>query len=506
MNQHLIILFVVIPMATGILSLFCHGHRAVQAAVGFAGLLLNFALAVCAVIATFSAEGPSRVLASQMGNWPAPFGISVVVDGLAACMLAADALVALCLFLYCVTQTGARHQGGFFHPLFHLLIFGVQWTFITGDLFNLFVAFEIMLMASYALFIVGVGREQLKQASKYILLNLVGSTFFVVLAGLLYGQTGTLNMADLARLTMAGQLPPGAVPIVALFLLVFGAKTAMFPLWYWLPETYPALPAHLGALLGGLLTKAGAYVMLRVFVLVFGASQAVNDVVQPVLWITAGTGLLLGGLGAVSMTTMRQIFAVSILSQVSYMIMGTAMMTTAAVAGVIFFIAHNMVVKSSLFLAAGLVKRQTGNDSLDESAGLAEHAPWLAAFFFLGALSLAGLPPTSGFFGKWILISEALSQSRGWMAAFALASSLLTLLAMTRIWSSIFWGEKCGYFARHPNYRPKTTGGMWATGALVACAVAMGLCAQPLLRIAESAAKTVVDRHAYVHAVLGGAP
>ena len=504
MSQHLIILFVVVPMATGVCSLLLHGRHTAQSAAGFLGLLINTCLAAFAVCATYPGnDGPSLVLASQMGNWPAPFGITVVVDGLSACMLAAESLVAFFIFLYFVTQTGSRHRGGFFHPLFHLLILGVQWAFITGDLFNLFVAFEVMLMASYALFIVGLGREQIRQASKYVVLNLIGSTFFVVLAGLLYGQTGTLNMADLARLTMAGQLPSSAVPVVALFLLVFGAKTAMFPLWYWLPETYPALPAPMGALLGGLLTKVGAYVLLRVFVLVFGASQAVCDVVQPIMLLAAGVGFLLGGVGAVSMNNMRQIFAIGILSQVSYMVLGTAMMTASALAGAIYFVMHNMLIKSSLFLTAGLVRRYSGSDSLDRNGGLCSASPALATIFFLAGLSLAGLPPTSGFFGKWLLIREAISQSHPWLGAFALIASLLSLLAITRIWAAVFWGSKRGFFARHPGYAPNTSGGLVAAGALVAAAILMGVCAGPVLRITLSAANGIIARQPYIDAVLG---
>jgi multicomponent Na+:H+ antiporter subunit D len=505
MNPHLIILFVALPMATGLLSLLLHGRQSAQRAAGVAGLLINLAMACYAVFFTFpGSDAPSLVLASQMGNWPAPFGITVVVDGLAACMLAAESLVALCVFIYCITQLGERHQGGFFHPLFHLLILGVQWAFITGDLFNLFVAFEVMLMASYALFIIGVGREQIRQASKYIVLNLIGSSFFVVLAGLLYGQTGTLNMAHLAQLTMAGDLPPGAVPVVTLFLLVFGAKSAMFPLWYWLPETYPAIPAPLGALLGGLLTKVGVYVVLRVFVLVFGASIAVHDTVQPVMFLAAGVGFIVGGLGAVSMNSMRQIFAISILSQVAYMVLGAGLGTTAAVAGVIFFVMHNMIVKSSLFLTAGLVERYSGNDRLERNGGMASRSPALAAVFLIGGLALGGIPPLSGFFGKLALLREAFALSHHWLAAFAMVASLLSLLAITRIWAAVFWGDERGYYKRHMHYEPRTAGGLWAAAMLVGAAVLLGLLAQPMLEVVQSAARVVVERQPYVDGVLGG--
>lgn len=504
MPQHLIILFVVIPMASGLLALLLHGRRTLQCVAGVAGLLANAAVASWALATVYQGpDSPSAILVSQMGNWPAPFGITLAIDGLSALMLSVSSVVCLSVYLYCITSLPGRISSGFFHPLFHLLVFGVQWSFATGDLFNLFVAFEIMLMSSYSMFVVGASKAQARHAYKYVLLNLIGSTFFVAAAGMLYGQLGTLNMADITRLAMTNQLPKTSIPVITTLLLVFGGKSAIFPLWYWLPETYPTMPAAIGGLFAGVLTKVGAYVMIRVFVMMFGDSKAVTDVVQPVILISAGVTMFVGVLGAVSMHTVRQILSIHIISQVGYMVMGVGIGTKLAVAGAIFFIIHNMAVKCCLFLCAGLIEKHAGSDDLDKIGGLLKRAPWLATLFLIAALSLAGLPPLSGFFGKFLLIREAFETEHFILVTFAILTSVFTLLSMLKIWSYGFWSPSRGAHERHPAYRPNTAGGLGAVAILVALALWMGLGANQFFKVAQSAAITVTDRTAYVEAVLG---
>ena len=526
MPQHLIILFVIVPMAAGIASLAVHGRKTLQGLLGVVFLLLNVGLTLWA-LSTVCANGPTTVqgvLVSQMGNWPAPFGITIVVDPLSALMLCVESIVCLAVFIYCLGQLSDRFNGGFFCPLFHLLMLGVQWSFITGDLFNLFVAFEIMLMASYAMFVVGTTSQQIKQAYKYVILNLIGSTLFVSCAGLIYGQLGTLNMADITRITMAGQLPRSSVPVIAMLLLVFGGKTAIFPLWYWLPDTYHTMPAAVGGLFAGLLTKVGAYVMIRVFVMMFGWDAAVTDTLVPLLLVSAAATMFLGVLGAVSMHTVRRILSIHIISQVGYMLMGiglgmaavaglqsvAGLDTTAAyqskelaLAGAIFFIIHNMVVKCCLFLCGGLMIQHAGSDDLNKIGGLLKRDPWLAALFLVAALSLAGLPPLSGFFGKWVLIQEGFGQHQYGVTAFAVATSLLTLLSMLKIWSYGFWSPAAGSFTQNPETRPRTAWGMVSIAMLVVVALSMGFGAEGYMNLSRRAARSVLDPRPYITAVLG---
>lgn len=510
MPQHQLILFVVLPMAAGITSLLAFYRPQLQRFLGVLFLLTNCVLAFTALVTV--CEGGGRILVSQMGNWPAPFGITMAIDPLSALMLVVGSVVCLAVYFYCINQLPEPFSGGFFHPLFHLLMMGVQWSFITGDLFNLFVAFEIMLMASYAMFVAGTTPGQIRQAYKYILLNLIGSTMFVTCAGLLYGQLGTLNMADIARISMTGQLPRASIPVIAMFLLVFGGKTAIFPLWYWLPDTYHTLPAAVGGLFAGLLTKVGAYVMIRVFVMMFGSAPQLGGVIGPLLLGAAVVTMFVGVLGAVSMHTVRRILSIHIISQVGYMILGIGLgislgfpveVRELAVAGAIFFIVHNMVVKCCLFLCGGLMQEHAGSDDLESIGGLLKRAPWLGALFLIAALSLAGLPPTSGFFGKWVLIKATFEQHHYVIAAFAIGTSLLTLLSMLKIWSFGFWSPGRGLHAEQPQLRPRTSGGLVAVGILVVFAVTMGLGAERYVQVSKLAARSLVDPTRYIVAVLG---
>ena len=268
----------------------------------------------------------------------------------------------------------------------------------------------------------------------------------------------------------------------------------------------------IGGLFAGLLTKVGAYVMIRVFVMMFGASEQVTAVLSPIILVAAGVTMFVGVLGAVSMHTVRRILSIHIISQVGYMIMGIGIAITAgvalhsrelAVAGSIFFIVHNMVVKCCLFLCGGLMAEHAGDDDLDKIGGLLRRAPWLATLFLIAALSLAGLPPLSGFFGKWILVTQGLSGGFYVVTGLAIATSLLTLLSMLKIWSYGFWSPPSGAHVSNPQARPHTAGGIAAVALLVAVALSMGLGAQAYLNVSIAAAKTVVDARPYVAAVLG---
>ncbi len=513
MNAQLIILAIAIPMATGVLSLITELRMGMRRLIGYAGLTLNLLVALgilCTVV------GQDRILVLQAADWPAPFGISLVVDGFSAIMLMAAALVLLATYAYCDEQLRDT-AGGLFYPLFHLLALGVQWSLVTGDLFNLFVAFEIMLMSSYALLVLGTSRGQMRQAYKYVLLNLLASMVLVTSCGLIYGHVGTLNFADLARLSHSGAIPSSAVPAICLLLLAFGVKSALFPAWFWLPDSYPTVPAGLGAVLGGLLTKVGAYVLIRVFVMVFGPwDSAVGETVRPLLLTTAAFTMFLGVLGAVSMNSVRKILSVHIISQVGYMVLAAGLalgigLTTdtreLAITGGIYFIVHNMIVKTSLFLCGGLMCRYAGSDSLDHMGSLAKKAPWLGVLFMLAALSLAGLPPTSGFFGKLVLLREAMHGGYYLLAAVAIMTSVLTLLSMVKIWSYAFWNRARPAPAAgtgHPEKHPlKVTKAMAATALLVVASLALGLGAEPSVRAAHQAARNVIEPSAYIDAVLG---
>ena len=498
-------------MLAGVACVLLHEQKRAQRWIAVATLLANLGLALWAVATVYDGPGvATRVLVTQMGNWPAPFGITLALDGLGGIMLAVTGVVVLAVKVYALFQLPGRFAGGYFHALYLFLVTGVNWAFVTGDLFNLFVSFEILLLSSYGLMVVGTTRAQLRQAYKYVLLNLVASLLFVTGCGLLYGILGTLNLAEMAALSRAGLVPDAAVPVVALLFLVFGSKTAAFPLWFWLPDTYPTLPPALGGLFSGLLTKVGAYCLLRVFVMTFGDTPAIREALGPIILVSAGGTMFLGVLGAVSSGTIRRILAIHVISQVGYMVLGIGLATEAAVMATIFYMVQHMVVKCSLFLCCGLVQAQDGTDELDRLGGLMRRDMPLAVLFFIAAMSLVGLPPLSGFFGKFLLIGEsfAFEEFRGFgvaLAVLAIATGVLTLVSMVKIWRYAFWGIRPA--ERHEQVpavtNPRTTGGLWATAALVGVALSVGLGAQLYLDVARAAAKGVVDSDAYVAAVLG---
>lgn len=508
MNPHLIILFVAIPMAAGLLNIALHRFKSMQQLVATAGLIANLAMGIWAATTVYlGADVAGGVLVSQMGNWPAPFGITIAVDPLAAIMLTAAGVVTLAVYLYSWTQLPDRFSGGYFHALYMLLLMGVNWCFVTGDLFNMFVSFEIMLLSSYVLLCAGTTRPQMRQAYKYVLLNLLSSTTFVMACGMVYGHTGTLNMAELTLMATQGTLAASARPAIILLLIVFVSKTAAFPIWYWLPDSYPTMPAALAGLFSGLLTKVGVYTIIRVFIMIFGSVSDLHDLIMPVLLISAGGTMFLGVIGAVSSNTMRRLLSIHVISQVGYMVLGVGLATELAIAAAIFHLVHNMIVKSSLFLCCGMMERYGGTDRLDALGGLGRRDVWLGVLTFIAAISLAGLPPLSGFFGKLLLVRESFFfgdyPRLGYvLAGLALGTSVLTLMSMLKIWCYGFWSkapEAVKHSPRPSGRRPALA----MIALLVAVSLSIGLGAGQYLKIMRVAARNVLDPTEYVVAVLG---
>ncbi len=513
MNHDLIILFIVIPMATGILTLALRGKLGLQRLIGTASLVANLILGLYCLIYSYTTD---TILVTQMGNWPAPFGISIVLDSLSGLVLVAGAIVSLGCYIHAFASLDEDVEKGFFHPLWHLAMFGIQLSFITGDLFNLFVSFEIMLMASYCLLTLGATRKQMTQAYKYVLLNLLASGIFVLSAGLIYGMTGTLNYADLARFVEEAQrtgtpLPAGFNAVAVLLLLVFGLKAAIFPLWYWLPDTYYTCPIAIAAFFSGMLTKVGVYALARLFPMIF-ATEFVREagVTQTLLLIAAAFTMFLGVLGAVSMHEIRRILAIHVISQVGYMVFGVALLTQAGIKGCMIYMVQHMVVKSSLFLCAGVVEKYRGTDDLDKLGGLAKQAPWLATLFFIAAMSLVGLPPLSGFFGKYVVIREGFVTGYWWLSVFGLLTGLLTLLSMLKIFGYCFWYPRpveapASLHDRGVRRHPQLAYAYAGIVLLVTSALFIGLGAQFVNGPAGRAGDIAVDPQRYVTAVLGEA-
>ena len=380
------------------------------------------------------------IQATNLGDWPGPFGIVLVADLFSAATVAAASIVAVVSLAVVMLSQDAR-QRKYILPFMLFLLAGVNGAFMTGDIFNLFVFFEVTLLASYALMAIGAGRLRTEAAFKYVVINVIGSTFLLMGIGLLYGELGTLNMAHLAIRAETAENPAVVTAVGALLMAAFGIKAALIPFHFWLPGAYAQLPSGVAVFFGAVLTKVGVYSMIRVFTLVLGHDV---DFVQPVLFVMAGLSIVLGALGAVAQRDIRSILTWDIISQVGYMVMGLALFTTASVGAAIFFMLQYMPAKAALFSVAAAVEKLRGTGNIGRLGGLARAYPLLAILFILPAMSLGGIPPLSGFWGKLAILESALrldSPSAYAIAGVALVGSLLTLYAMFRIWQSVFWGK-----------------------------------------------------------------
>lgn len=491
----LVVLPLLVPLATAVLCLCLRSWRTAQRAVSVTGALALLA-AAAALLRRVEASG---IQVMQMGGWPAPFGISLVADLLAAIMVVLTGVTGLAVAVYSLGSIDKGREAYGYHPLFHVLLAGVSMAFLTGDIFNLYVAFEVMLMASFVLLALGGERSQLESAVKYVTLNLLSSAVFLAAVGVLYRVTGTLNMADLALAVQRGTSPGLVTTLACLLLVAFGIKAAVFPLFFWLPASYHTPPVAVSAVFAGLLTKVGVYALVRVFTLIFVGDKAfTHGLILAIAVLTMVTGVL----GAAAQFEFRRVLSFHIVSQIGYMVLGLGLFTPLALAGMVFYLMHHIVVKTNLFLVAGIVKRLGGTLELGSLGGLYRQRPGLALVFLVPALSLAGIPPLSGFWGKFVLVKAALESGHFTVTAVALAVSLLTLYSMTKLWNEAFWKE-----APETAGTPAAARVPWTllgpVVALAAITVALGLGAGPVFDLASRAAAQLADPSQYVRAVLG---
>ncbi|MEZ4733193.1 MAG: Na+/H+ antiporter subunit D [Caldilineaceae bacterium] len=495
---------ILIPLFTAIFMLLLWRQTAWKrwlGVVGAVGLLGTGLL----LLTTVWQQG---ILAGQVGNWPAPFGITLVADLLSALMVVLIGVVGAAAAIYALASVDEPRQRFGFHPLLQILLMGLCGAVLTGDLFNLFVWFEVMLITSFVLISLGGQRDQIEGGLKYVTLNLFASAMFLTAAGIVYGVAGTLNLADLAvRFADPAQVAPGVVTTIAmLFLIAFGIKAAIFPLFFWLPASYHTTSVLVSAIFAGLLTKVGVYALIRVFTLLFVQEPGYT---HQLLLIIAGVTMVVGVLGAAAQNEIRRILSFHIVSQIGYMIMGLALLTPLALAGAIFFLAHNILVKLNLFLIGGLVQRLQGSEQLKKLGGLYTAYPGVAVLFLLSALALAGLPPLSGFWAKYLLVRAGLEIQHYGIVAVSLAVSLLTLFSMLKIWQEAFWKAPVD-----PAYAPQAAvltpaHRLSRFGPIVLLAiltVGMGIAVEPLFGLVQSAADQLLTRTGYITAVLGAAP
>lgn len=466
--------------------------------------------------------------AVQVGGWETPIGITLVVDRLSAAMLLVSSFVLLLVSIYGAGQNLSdgddRQPTSIYRPTYLVLTAGVCATFLAGDLFNLFVGFEVLLVASFVLLTVGATEERIRTGIAYVMVSMVSSLIFLIGIAVTYGATGTLNLAQLALRLDA--TPEGVrTACYAVLLVAFGIKAAIFPLSSWLPDSYPTAPAPVTAVFAGLLTKVGVYAIIRTHSLWF-PDGAFDD-----LLLVAGlVTMLIGILGAIAQSDIRRLLSFTLVSHIGYMVFGIGLSSAAGLTGAVYYIVHHILVQTSLFLVAGLIERQAGSVSLRRIGGLATASPVLAVLFLIPALNLGGIPPFSGFIGKVALLEAGAENGSvlSWvLVGGSVITSLLTLYAVARVWSKAFWRPRAeapeGHLAaaKPPTlvedstdvrYDERTDPGRMpglmvaATTGLIAAGLALTVLAGPVLGIAERAAADLDDPAVYISAVLGGDP
>jgi multicomponent Na+:H+ antiporter subunit D len=493
--SNMIAFVVLLPILTAVVLMPLLDRPAASRAVSLvAGVLL---LLLTGVLVAGAAQGDIYV--SAIGNWPALVGIVWVVDGLSGILLLLTAITSLATLVYAPASL-RRSETRYFYLLHQFILAGINGSFVTGDFFNLFVFFEIMLLASFVLIALGGRAVQLNRTFPYVLVNLVASALFLGGIGAVYGTAGTVNMAVLSERVAAGTLPPVFWAAMTLVLAVFVIKAAVAPVFLWLPDAYPEAPTPVLAFFAGLLTKVGIYTLFRSVPLILGSAPTAFHAVLVVL---ASLTMLVGVVGALGRNRIKEILAFQIVSSVGFIVFGLAVYTPMMVAAGIFYMAHSILITTALFFAAGVAERIGGSDRLGAIRGLARTHPWLAAGFFISALALAGLPPLSGFWAKLFLVVGGFSAGAWAGTATILFVSLLTLGLVLRLWNMLFWGAPAGHLEPRVDHDRSMMG---ATLTLASAAVVLALIVSPLWSYSTRAGEDLLLVRPYVNAVLNGTP
>lgn len=490
--NNILVFPMILPILAGIILIFFRTFRKLQAWVSIGTMLAVAGIAVY-LLNKVQTEG---ILRLDFGGWQPPFGILFVADSFALLLVIAASVVTVICLMYAVFTAGKKLISMYFYPSVLFLNAGVIGSFLTGDLFNLFVCFEVMLLSSYVLLTLGGTKRQLREAIKYVSINIVSSWFFLVALAYLYGSVGTLNMAHIAARVAENGQDPLLTTISVMFLLVFGLKAGLL-LYFWLPGSYSAPPAVTSALFGALLTKVGIYALFRIFSLIFVHKP---DFTLSLLGIMAALTLIGGSLGAVAHNDIRKIAAYNVVIAVGFILAGFAISTPESIEGSIYYLIHDMVVKALLFLVIGTMITLTGTAQINKMSGLMKNYPVLGWSFFIAMLSLAGVPPFSGFIGK-VLVSEGAIVSGSYvLLTLTLLSSIFVLYSLLRIFKNCFWGET---IISKEEQVPLRKGMLIPSLILVALTAGIGLGTEGLSLYVADAANTLLHPEIYIDAVLG---
>jgi multicomponent Na+:H+ antiporter subunit D len=500
MIEQLVIYPLITQMLLAIVLMFLWSRISSQRVISIIGSLLNLGVAVWLFVTVWQ-EG---TLSIQAGNWEAPFGITFVADTFAATLVLLTAIAGVAVSSFSAGSViPARLKFGFF-PIFHFLLLGLNGAFLTGDIFNLYVWFEIIIITSFVLLTIGGEKAQLEGAVKYFTLNILASIVFLTAIAVLYGLTGSLNMADLASKVAAVENRTLVQVNALLFLVGFGIKSALFPLYFWLPASYHTPPSAVSAIFGGLLTKVGVYALIRVFTLIF----EVDPFLQNVLLAVAVLTLFSGAVGAIVQNNIRKIFSYLVICHIGYMIAGLGMMTEMAIAGAIFYLIHDIMVKTNLFMVSGVIYKIKANHNIKKLGDFYADHPKLSLLFAIPLFSLVGIPPLSGFWPKLSLISEGWFTDNFIVIGAIIFASFITLVVIIKLWGEVFWktGEKLPEVRNFPYFNKltniKKTQMLTPIIFLSIISLYLGFGAGNIQNLAERIAFELIDNQEYINTVL----
>lgn len=488
-----------IPFATGMLVMLSPLLKLPFSWISVTGALLHLAASLNLLFAVLN----DGILAGAMGGWAVPVGIPLVADTFAALMVAVTAFMGVMIAVFALADIPARLDRVTFHALFHVLLAGATGAYLAGDLFNLYVWVEVLLIASFGLLVLGGTRAQLDAGIKYVALNLVATISFLAAIGMLHALTGTLTMADMGP-RLAGANNPAVTGAAALMLFAaLAAKAGLFPLYFWLPAAYHTPATAVTAIFAAILTKVGIYAVIRVFTLVIP-----DGPVETILLPLAIATMVLGVVGAAAQTSVHRILSFHIVSQIGYVALGLAIATPLALIGAIVYLVHNIVVKANLILIAGVARRLTGSQDLGRAGGLYAATPVLSTLFIIAAIAMAGLPPSSGFWGKLAFVQAGIAEEMWVVVAATLGVGLFTLYSMTKIWNYGYLKPHSSGVDRGLNALPTSARTLLIAPivALTFVSLLIGLNPEPLLSLAARAAEELLNPAAYIAAVMGVTP
>lgn len=502
MTDNIILYPIINQLFFAIVMLFFWKQSRWQKTISIIGNLVGFIIAVQLMISIWN----DGILTYNSGNWQAPLGITFVGDMLAATLVLLTSICGMAVSMYSAGSMDKDRLSFGYFPIFHFLLLGLNGAFLTGDIFNLYVWFEMIIISSFVLITLGGEKKQLEGAIKYFTLNIFASVMFLTAIAVLYGLTGTLNMADLS-IKISEIENKGLVEITGLlFLIGFGIKAAVFPFYFWLPASYHTPPAAISAIFGGLLTKLGVYALIRIFTLIFFEIPFLNNLILVLGVLT----LFSGALGALVQNNITKMFSYLIICHIGYMMIGLGLHTELAIAGVVFYLIHDIIVKSNIFMISGLVYKLKGTYSMRDLGGMYANYPLLSLAMAITFFSLVGIPPLSGFWPKIAFITESLQTKGGaWLVAAVLFGTFMTLFIIARMWAKVFWKSKetkmrtdSFLYFKDLKLIHKTEMVVPVVG-LTIVSLLIGLGAEKVQQLALVVADQLMNNEQYIQAVLG---